>query len=295
MRLFEFVSFCLISSAFCQTSNILDVAKQLGATTLLELVNDAGITDVLTVGDPLTLFAPSNEAFSNLPASVLAELRNDKQLLADVLKYHVLNGKVFSTMLADELVVPTLLDGSISRVNIYQQGQVVTYNGCQITTSDQNATNGVVHLISKVELPPNGTVVDAAKRDAKLSTLWKAIVAAGLMNILAGPVPRPLTLFAPTDDAFNALPPGTLDALLNDKSALIDLLTYHAVNGTYYSVGLTSGTYSTVEGKSVTIAVDTSGITVNDAKVTTADVPGTNGVLHVIDKVLTLPSSFRFQ
>ncbi|KAK3101471.1 hypothetical protein FSP39_003850 [Pinctada imbricata] len=287
MKLTVVAAFCLISTAFCQTGNIVDVAKQLGATTLLELATDAGLAGVLSTGGPFTVFAPTNEAFSALPPRVLNMLKKNKQLLADVLKYHVLNGKVYSSQLSNELVTPTLLEGFKDRINIYQGGKVVTSEGSPVVKVDQNATNGVIHVISKVELPPRGTVVDAAKRNNKLGTLVKAVVAAGLVETLSGA--GPFTVFAPTDAAFNALPPGTLDNLLKNKTALTDVLTYHVVSGTFYSAGLASGAVPTVEGKSVNIAVASGGVTVNDAKVTMADESVTNGVIHVIDKVLIPP------
>lgn len=130
-------------------------------------------------------------------------------------------------------------------------------------------------------------IVDTAIAAGSFKTLVAAVQAADLVDTLRGP--GPFTVFAPTDDAFAKLPPGTVDALLADKAALTAVLTYHVVAGKVTAAdvaGLTEAT--TVQGG--TIKIDTSsGVKINDATVTTADVMATNGVIHVIDTVLLPP------
>ncbi|XP_062585660.1 periostin-like isoform X3 [Saccostrea cucullata] len=292
------VLLCLVASAVCQQGNIVQVAQQLGATTLLELATEAGLADTLANGGPFTVFAPTNDAFAKLPKRIVNELKKNKELLVAVLKYHVLSGKTYSSQLKNELVVPTLDPTLNCRINIYQNGKVVTADGSPVVMADQNATNGVIHVINRVEFPiPFMDVVKTAQRQSELGTLVKAVVAAGLVDTLSGP--GPFTVFAPTDKAFAALPPGTLDNLLKNKTALTDVLTYHVVSGTYFSAGLTSGAVPTVEGKSVNIQVG-QGVKVNNANVVVADEAVTNGVIHIIDAVLIPPkynsngSGYRF-
>ena len=130
-------------------------------------------------------------------------------------------------------------------------------------------------------------IVDTAIAAGSFKTLVAAVQAADLVDTLRGP--GPFTVFAPTDDAFAKLPPGTVDALLADKAALTAVLTYHVVAGKVTAAdvaGLTEAT--TVQGGK--LAIDTSnGVKINDATVTTADVMATNGVIHVIDTVLMPP------
>ncbi len=130
-------------------------------------------------------------------------------------------------------------------------------------------------------------VVDTAVAAGSFKTLVAAIEAAGLVETLKGP--GPFTVFAPTDEAFAKLPPGTVEGLLADKAKLTAVLTYHVVAGQVTSdkvVQLTEAT--TVQG--ATVAIDaTSGVKVNDATVVTADVMASNGVIHVIDTVLLPP------
>jgi uncharacterized surface protein with fasciclin (FAS1) repeats len=135
-----------------------------------------------------------------------------------------------------------------------------------------------------------GDIVQVATSAGSFTTLLQAATAAGLVDTLKGA--GPLTVFAPTDAAFAALPAGTLDALLKDPAKLKDILLYHVVSGKVTAdqvVTLTSAT--TVEGKPITIAVKDGTVYLNDTvKVVTTDIPASNGVIHVIDAVLLPPS-----
>jgi len=134
-----------------------------------------------------------------------------------------------------------------------------------------------------------GTIVDVANADPSFTTLVTAIKAAGLVDTLSAP--GPFTVFAPTDAAFAKLPKATLAKLLNpeNKATLAKILTYHVIPGGVDSKSIKSGEVKTVEGASVKVRVKSSGITVDNAKVTKADVPASNGYIHVIDKVLIPP------
>ncbi|TWH42452.1 putative surface protein with fasciclin (FAS1) repeats [Dulcicalothrix desertica PCC 7102] len=136
-----------------------------------------------------------------------------------------------------------------------------------------------------------GQLAQAASSQGQFTILTKAVKAAGLEQNLGGQ--GPYTVFAPTDAAFNALPTGTVDNLLKpaNKQKLVQLLGYHVVPGRVTSSQLKSGNVNTVEGQSLKVSVDT-GVTVNGAKVVQADIPASNGVVHVVDKVL-LPANFK--
>jgi uncharacterized surface protein with fasciclin (FAS1) repeats len=135
-----------------------------------------------------------------------------------------------------------------------------------------------------------GTIVEIAAGNPEFTTLVTAVQAAGLAETLSGP--GPFTVFAPTNDAFTALPAGTLDTLLADpQGALTNVLTYHAVGGEVMSSDLTSGQVPTVNGAPLDVVVSGSSVTVNGVNVVTADIEASNGVIHVIDGVLVPPSS----
>ena len=133
----------------------------------------------------------------------------------------------------------------------------------------------------------DATIVDVATEAGSFTTLLAAVDAAGLTETLSGE--GPFTVFAPTDDAFAALPEGTVEGLLEDTEALSAVLTYHVVPGAVMSTDLSDGmTAATVNGAEVTIGVGDT-VTVNDATVVSADIEASNGVIHVIDSVILPP------
>lgn len=134
-----------------------------------------------------------------------------------------------------------------------------------------------------------GTIVDVASGNDDFSTLVAAVDAAGLVETLSGE--GPFTVFAPTNDAFAALPEGVLDALLlpENEEVLTSILTYHVLEGEVTSDMVTDGDVATVEGQSITLSTE-GGVTINDtATVVIPDVPASNGVIHAIDAVLIPP------
>ncbi|HEY9707223.1 MAG TPA: fasciclin domain-containing protein [Oculatellaceae cyanobacterium] len=139
----------------------------------------------------------------------------------------------------------------------------------------------------------SGNIVELASTNASFKTLTKAVQAAGLTETLSGK--GPYTVFAPTDEAFAALPQGTVEDLLKpeNKDKLVKLLTYHVIPSEVTSSQITPGEVKTVEGTPVKIQVDKSSseVKVNNAKVTQPDIKATNGVIHVVDKVIMPPKS----
>ena len=133
-------------------------------------------------------------------------------------------------------------------------------------------------------------IVETAIKAGSFNTLVTAVKAAGLVDTLKGN--GPFTVFAPTDAAFAKLPKGTVETLLKpeNKAQLVKILTYHVVSGEVLSTTLKSGKVKTVEGDTVNVLVQKSGVTINKSKVTAVDVKASNGVIHVIDTVL-MPSA----
>lgn len=134
-------------------------------------------------------------------------------------------------------------------------------------------------------------IVDLAVGNDNLKTLVAAVKAGGLVDVLKGD--GPFTVFAPTDEAFAALPKGTLESLLKpeNKDKLVAILTYHVVSGKVMSTDLSNGQKAaTVQGGNVNVSINNAGVKINDAKVIAADVKAKNGVVHVIDKVILPPS-----
>lgn len=135
-----------------------------------------------------------------------------------------------------------------------------------------------------------GTIVDVAANAGSFETLLTAATAAGLADTLQSD--GPFTIFAPTDEAFAALPEGTVESLLADPEALAEILLYHVVAGKVLAadvVGLDSAT--TAQGSDVAITVNGTSVMVNDANVTATDIEASNGVIHVIDAVILPPTN----
>lgn len=256
-------------------------------TTLATAVVAADLVEALQGEGPFTVFAPTDEAFDNLPEGILDALLGDIDALTAILTYHVVSGNVLSTDLAPGFVAT--LNGSNALISFNEDG--VFINNAQIIVTDLLADNGIVHVIDAVLLPPPSTVVDIIVNSPVHQTLTVAVTAAGLVGTLQGD--GPFTVFAPTDAAFGALPAGTIEALLEDPSGLLtDILLYHVVGAAALSTDLSNGqSITTVNGAEVTVTINANGVFINDAQVVIADLFADNGVVHVIDVVLLPPAA----
>merc|ERR1711957_528686 len=193
--------------------------------------------------------------FNALPAGTLDSLMKpeNKATLVDILTYHVVGAVALSTDLSDGQVIDTV-EGKSVTVHI---GDGVKINDANVVMADVMATNGVVHVLDGVLLPPSRegptmNIVELAQATDSLSTLVAAVVAGDLVATLSSA--GPFTVFAPTNDAFGALPAGTLDTLLKpeNKATLVDILTFHVLPAQVLSTDLKYfQKVQTVEGKNV--------------------------------------------
>ncbi|HEX2659243.1 MAG TPA: fasciclin domain-containing protein, partial [Polyangia bacterium] len=237
-------------------------------------------------------FAPTDAAFAKLPAGTLDDLLKpaNKATLQGILTYHVVAGKVLAADVV-KLTKATTVQGADVAITV--AGTSVKVNDANVIMTDVLASNGVIHVIDTVLLPPTPKdIVDTAVAAGTFTTLAAALQAADLVTTLKGA--GPFTVFAPTDAAFAKLPAGTLDDLLKpaNKAKLQAILKYHVVAGKVLAadvVKLTKAT--TVQGADVAITVSGTTVKVNDANVTATDVQASNGVIHVIDAVLLPPAS----
>jgi len=258
---------------------------------LAAVLDSTGLDEALAGPGPFTVFAPTDAAFDALPPEVILGLLMDNAALTNVLTYHVAGDSLTSGDLSDGQQITTLFGEDVT-VSIMDG--TVMINDATVIVADLIGSNGVVHVIDAILLPPvptPATVVDIVVNSPAHNILEAAVVAAGLVDALSGE--GPFTVFAPTDDAFAALPAGLIDELLADPTgALTDILTYHVVAGAAaMSTDLTDGqTIATLQGEEVTISIDGMMVMVNDATVIVADLVADNGVVHVIDAVLSLPS-----
>ena len=271
-------------------ATIVDIAVADGRfETLVAAVQAAGLVDTLQGEGPFTVFAPTDDAFDALPEGTVAALLEDIPALTDILLYHVVAGDVRA---ADVVALDSAVTVQGESVSISVDGDSVRINDALVVIADIEASNGVIHVIDAVLLPPEpvGSIVDIALADDRFETLVAALQAVDLVGTLQGE--GPFTVFAPTDDAFNALPEGTVEALLEDIPTLTAILLYHVVAGDVRAadvVALESAV--TVQGEPVSISVEGGNVRINDALVVIADIVASNGVIHVIDAVLLPPEN----
>ncbi|XP_071087697.1 transforming growth factor-beta-induced protein ig-h3-like [Haliotis cracherodii] len=275
------------------TPNIVDYLTSRRYTQIVSLLKTAGLTDTLKGDGPFTVFAPSDRAFRNLDAAVLGSLQNDTAKLAAVLKYHVVSGiHKAADINYNELQLDSL-QGSKIRMNHYLSVGGLTAEGQRIISPDHVVSNGVVHLMNGVMMPPSGTVVDIVSNDGELTTLLAAVQKAGLTNFLQDQ--HPITVFAPTDKAFADLGSDVVGALINNPTLLTSILKYHVIPGTLYKAGYHSTSLDTFEeADRIRLHRFIFSYEVDDGTLDKVELSALNGVVHKIDKVL-IPSSLSDQ
>ncbi|KAL7466592.1 hypothetical protein ACHAXS_006888 [Conticribra weissflogii] len=266
-------------------------------STLTAAVDAANLTGLLSSAGTYTVFAPTDDAFAALPDGTVDKLLQPEWIhhLTDVLSYHVLGSVVLSTDLTDGMTATTA-NGEDITINLDPVViTTVSNTTANVLTDlvDISADNGVIHAVDAVLLPTSATsnIVDLGVANSDFSTLVAAVTAAGLVDALSGE--GPFTLFAPTNDAFAALPDGTLDSLLlpENVDALTNILTYHVVEGIIHSSAITADVNVTALNGDDVMVTTADGVKVNGANVIEADVLANNGIIHVIDAVILPPEA----
>ena len=255
--------------------------------TLVAAVQAADLVGALSGSDPLTVLAPTDEAFGMLPDGELDRLLlpENKQELTDILLYHVIEGAVPAAVVTTLDTADTLLGKPVA-IEADETG--VRINDANVVETDLAAANGLVHVIDAVLLPPNQSIVDIADGAGIFSTLLIAAEVAGLADLLADKMATRATVFAPTDEAFENLEDGVLEGLLDDPDLLKEVLLYHIVPGEVRQRDLSTGKVISSQGTALDVFVE-GGVFINDAEVTGADNEAANGVVHIIDTVLLPP------
>ena len=260
--------------------------------SLVAALAHADLVTTLQGTGPFTVFAPTDEAFA-AAGIILADFDTDEEnaTLSDILLYHVYSGAVASSGVTDGLTV-SMVNGDDATFSVSSDGAVMI-GDANVTIADVQASNGVIHVIDKVLMPPVDLVdiPTVATGTGVHTALVAALSQAGLVETLQGA--GPFTVFAPTDAAFTAagidLSELTTEAGL---ATLTDILLYHVYSGAVASSDVTDGlTVSMVNGDDATFSVSSDGaVMIGDANVTIADVQASNGVIHVIDAVLMPPA-----
>jgi len=287
-------------------NTIVDIAgSEDDFSTLVGLLVEANLVDTLKTTGPFTVFAPTNDAFSDIQ-DILDTLTVEQK--KEVLLYHVVGGaKTFSSDLSDGQSLTTIdtnsVSVSISSCSWYQWHctSSIKINESKVIKADIEGTNGIIHVIDKVLIPPSlkppNTIVDIAVSKPEFSTLVGLLGEANLVDTLK--TPGPFTVFAPTNDAFSKIE-DTLNTLTAAQK--INVLLYHVVGAKAFSGDLSDGQQleTKLAGEKVVVSLQESGgwlcawfglycettVKINQSEVTTADIDASNGVIHVIDNVL---------
>jgi transforming growth factor-beta-induced protein len=264
-------------------------------STLLGAVQSANLSDVLSETEPLTLFAPTNAAFDALPDGVVAGLSSAE--LSSLLTFHVAGGSMSATSVAGSTEIVTQ-DGARNILVQDFDGDIVLNGTTQLVSggTDIQATNGMIHKIDSVMFDDNGfpgDVVEAVSAYPIFSKFTKAVTDADVASDLQ--TPAALTLFAPTDKGFEGI---ALQAL--PDGALEDVVRFHAVSGTLEDGDLASlPSVTAIQGDpiSIEVIVDSEGmeddvIRLDDtADITFTNLTTSNGIIHIIDRLLLPPLS----
>jgi transforming growth factor-beta-induced protein len=268
-----------------EPQTIVDVAVADGRfTTLAAALQAANLVDTLKGEGPFTVFAPTDDAFAQLPAGTVEALLADIPALTNILLYHVVPGKVLA---ADVVKLTSAETANSIPVQIKVVDGEVFVNSSKVVITDVEASNGVIHVIDSVILPPKD-IVSIAVENGSFTTLAAALEAADLVETLQGE--GPFTVFAPTDEAFAKLPEGTIEALLADIPALKDILLYHVVEGRLFAADvLASENLETLQGKKAAVELKDEKPYVGGAQIVVTDILASNGVIHVIDTVMLPP------
>jgi uncharacterized surface protein with fasciclin (FAS1) repeats len=279
--------------------NIVEVASSLEDFSTLVVALQATELDAVLADESqtFTVFAPTDAAFALLGQDTIDALLADTEALSNILLYHVIAGQAIDAETAISLAPVILETANLDSVAVTSREDGLFVNNAKVVIRDVEASNGIIHAIDVVLIPPSdaeptGNIVEVAISNG-FDTLVTAVIAAGLDTVLADES-QTFTVFAPTDAAFSALGQDTLDALLADIPALTNVLLYHVVSGQAVSsitaYTLVGSAIQMANNDTALISQEGPSLAIAGVKIEVTDVPATNGVIHVIDAVLIPPS-----
>ncbi len=296
--------------------NIVETAINAGSFgTLVTALQATGLDAVLAdENGSFTVFAPTDDAFAKLGGDTISALLADTETLSDILLYHVISGSVIGSTAAISLAGGTVETANGDSIALSIRENSLFINDSKVIVTDVVASNGIIHVIDTVLVPPAAPPADdntpeptanpnpvEQSPETATDTIFKVAEAAGFSTLVAavkvagleGALDHPgdiYTVFAPTNEAFAALGQATIDQLLADPAALREIIRLHIIPGTVIdaatATSLIGFDIQAGSGELVQFSQQDSNLFINDAKIISADVPAVNGVIHVIDKVL---------
>jgi len=272
------------------------LAKRGQFSVILDLLRTANLLDTLKQTPQMTLFAPTNDAFQEIDDQDMQDLKNDIPKLTEFLQYHVTTEEAWhhTRNNSNDRVFKSLNNDLPIRINSYYLVHSVSAEGVNITVRNIPITNGYIQGMDGVMFAPEGDVVDLLNSNVDTGTLAKLVATSGLDAVLKAD--QNITIFAPTDDAFNDLDPQVLNYLQNNPDLLKEVLLYHVVQKTtLYTIGFRHQmTFPTEDSRHDSLMLlesddEEEEFFLNNAMVGDRDVSATNGVIHTIEAVLIPP------
>lgn len=264
-------------------STLAAVAKSADLTTLLSLVEVSGLQ--LPVDGRVTIFAPNNKAFAAIPADKVKFLTSEegRETLRAILKHHILPMALDSGSLLQRCGVVAL-----SGQNLAIDGERLTSAGASFLKADVAFDRGIVYVIDRVMMPETRSVAEIVSQDPRLATLLKAVTTAGLATQLGSENEGPWTLLAPSNEAFAALGEETVKALMADPSQLANVLSAHVIPSRIRrSDMIAQRSVRTLFARdAVSFSLVDGRVRVSGASIISGDIEASNGVIHVVDRVI---------
>ncbi|XP_018020853.1 uncharacterized protein LOC108677189 isoform X2 [Hyalella azteca] len=269
--------------------NLLETAEALGATRWAAYIRESGLANELETAGAYTLFAPTNQAFDSVKSSLKSQLESYRGNPNNpILLYHIVPTKLPSDHFEANTVVETRADGNFLRINKYSNG-MNTINCALLLQKDQQATNGIVHIIDTMldpskSLPEN--VADLVLKDGRFTVLSEMLEKSGYINVLRT-MQGSITFLAPSDEAFQKLPDSRRDKIINDREARLALIQNHIIPHVICESAITGEhKVRTVSSNKLTFNCDISGAYVETSKLRGNFNLGKNGIIHILDDVL---------
>lgn len=279
--------------------DLVSVAKKNDLTEFVSLTGAVGIIPTLQKAENLTVFAPSNEAIKDLPPPVAEKLNSsDKAFLLSVLNYHVTTQDLSTRQLYNNRLLPTLDGDNKIRINEYSSfpfgdKRVMTAQCVPIVVPNVEACNGIVHVVDKILLPPEGNLVDVLAANPEYSTLVRLMKVSGLADSLQEE--GPFTIFAPNNKAFEELGGEGLKELESNLDELANIIKMHifqehlCCTGIFYNPWWRHQRVRTLNGHSIFLTRNRHDLpAVNEVPIGSCDNMATNGVVHGIDSLLPI-------
>jgi uncharacterized surface protein with fasciclin (FAS1) repeats len=280
-------SSCSKSDDNSNDQNITTIVSNNPNFSLLALaINRAGLTSTINTSNNITVFAPDNEAFAAAGINESAINSLPVETLSAILRYHVVGSSINATAVPTSAAVATLEGRKLFASN---NANGVFVNGIKVKQADVAASNGIIHVISKVMMPPTQTIAEIASTNPDFSLLLAAVVRAGLATAVSSE--GNYTVFAPTNAAFNAAGFNSAADINNADQALIStVVRYHVLPTTVFASDLMNGNVNSLQGGALQISTAPSVKIASSSNpvsnIVSADIIATNGVIHVINRVL---------